>query len=79
MNETFLAFTAIALLRINEKLNDIEASYVFYLYLHNRGWFVSVETVQQHFPAALLVKLKNSPKSEFIAKFKRAKEIVGVK
>ena len=69
INELFLIFSTIGLLRMGEKLNETESAFVFWLYLRNPGWFVGDQTIKEHIPPEHLDEIRAVANSEFLNAF----------
>lgn len=60
--DLFLIFSAIGLQRMGEKLNETESAFMFWLYLHNPGWFIEEQIIKDRVPVERLNKIRGVEK-----------------
>lgn len=76
-NDLFLIFSTIGLHRMGEKLNETESAFMFWLYLHNPGWFIGDEVIKNRAPVERLNKMRNVEKIRFLRAFVEFKREIG--
>lgn len=79
INDLFLIFSTIGLHRMGENLNKFEQAFMFWLYIHNPGWFVGDENMKERIPAERLNQIRGTKRTEFLEAFAALKAEVGAK
>lgn len=76
-NDLFLIFSTIGLHRMGEKLNETESAFMFWLYLHNPGWFIGDQIIKDRAPIERLNKIRGIEKIGFLGAFADLKKEIG--
>ena len=64
---------------MGENLNETEQAFMFWLYIHNPGWFVGDENMKERIPAERLDQIRGATKTEFLEAFTVLKAEVGAR
>jgi hypothetical protein len=76
-NDLFLIMSTIGLHCMGEKLDETESAFMFWLYLHNPGWFVGDQIIKDRIPAERLNRIRGVEKNGFLQAFADLKRDVG--
>lgn len=77
--DLLLIMSVVGLHRMGEKLNEIESTFMFWLYLHNPGWFVGEEVLKKRAPVERIAELRRIKKIAFPAAWATFKREIGAK
>lgn len=79
INDLFLIMSTIALLRMRVKLNETESLFAVWLFVHNPGWFVGQETIDDRIPPDRLKELRKVELGKFSEAFHKLRREFGAR
>lgn len=78
INDLFLIFSTIGLHRMGEKLNETESAFMFWLYLHNPGWFIREQVIKDRIPVERINKMRKVERIGFLKAFADLKREISI-